>query len=663
MKSKSMLCMLLLLLASIFNCTQQTPSDLATNNLNIGTTDTTVTGNSDPEKPIKWIARKAEAVSRINSTSADSYENDDTASLAKLIIVNGSIQEKNFFDDPTDWVTFTAISGRTYKLESWVYEVADTKFYLYSSGNLTDYIAYNDDKYDGTYGSFIQWTCPATGTYYLRIDSYGSNTGVSRAYELNIIDNTIAGDTFEEDDTLVRANRIFSEDVQSHNFADDANDYIYFYGYSSYTYLLESTVSGADTVFYLYDANGVQVAYNDDGGAGLGSKIYFTPATTANYYLKIYSYAGKVGAGNDYTVKMKQTNKMRKWTIMVYLDGDNNLAPYSVTDVNEMIAAGYSNDVNVIVLWDDMATRHGYYSIENGSAVLIQDLGEINMGSQTTVTNFITYVLENYPANHYFIDFWNHGGGPDRSLAGASRGVCWDDTNGGDHLSEVELKNALSFFSDKIEKNVEIIGFDACLMSAIEVAYQFRNYADYLVGSEELEPGNGWDYNFLSALRLNPDMSAQTLAQNVHTYYANYYRNSTDVTFAVLDLGYAYTLGSRLNSFSSTAINSGISGATFRAVEANAEFFDDGNGGEVTRDLKGYMQQITGSASFSAAVKTAANDVITTLDTMVLSNWSRGYAKTIGGISIVMKADTATYSLLDLCANTQWDEFLTFGGF
>ena len=50
----------------------------------------------------------------------------------------------------------------------------------------------------------------------------------------------------------------------------------------------------------------------------------------------------------------------------------------------------------------------------------------------------------------------------------------------------------------------DFVGFDACLMATYEMAAHMASYADYMVASEELEPGIGWNYQGWSSTGVTP---------------------------------------------------------------------------------------------------------------------------------------------------------------
>ena len=294
--------------------------------------------------------------------------------------------------------------------------------------------------------------------------------------------------------------------------------------------------------------------------------------------------AGTAFVGTDYTIKIKEigtavldssdaafeisTGSPKSWTFMVYLDADNNLEPDGIDDFLEMASVGSTANVNIVVQfdriggydssYDDWTDTKRYY-ITNGmtptAANAIQDLGEINMADPATLVNFVNWSKANFPATNYAVILWNHGGGwrKSKELLWKDRqdekkkdiifkAVCWDDTSG-DVLYMSEVKSAMSSSGGG-----QLIGFDACLMGMVEVAYDLKDYGQVMVGSEETEPVAGWPYNTIMAdLTANPSWTAAQLGSAiVDRYYASY---GNDYTQAALDLTNLSTLAGTISTF------------------------------------------------------------------------------------------------------------------
>ena len=91
--------------------------------------------------------------------------------------------------------------------------------------------------------------------------------------------------------------------------------------------------------------------------------------------------------------------------------------------------------------------------------------------------------------------------------------------------------------SSKIGRKIDVIGFDACLMSMLETAYAFRHLVSFLVSSEELEPGAGWDYvPIIRSLVSQPKMSSAQLAKLIVAAYKDRYGDYHNTTMSITDL-------------------------------------------------------------------------------------------------------------------------------
>ena len=251
-----------------------------------------------------------------------------------------------------------------------------------------------------------------------------------------------------------------------------------------------------------------------------------------------------------------------EWTVMIYLDADNDLESAGINDINEMELVGSSSKVNIVVQADripnynfsndDWTTTRRYYITQDSDQMQINslliggDLGELNMGDPDTLVDFANWAVTEYPAEKYLLVIWNHGGGF-RSPA-YSKGIAQDDTSGKDIITMSELEDALSAISVQMGKNIDIVGMDACSMAMIEVAYQIKDYADILVTSEELEPGDGWPYDtILAQLAANPTMSPTQLAIDIVDKYIFSYPFK-EVTQSAIDLSYMDDLAGQLSS-------------------------------------------------------------------------------------------------------------------
>ena len=191
----------------------------------------------------------------------------------------------------------------------------------------------------------------------------------------------------------------------------------------------------------------------------------------------------------------EQGNASDTYTLMLYMCASDleSECGFATEDLNEIMYGYTAGNLNVIVQtggtaeWqntvvaDDRCQR--YRVTEDGLELVDDSLGMQNMADSATLTDFIRYCSSNYAADHYGLVLWDHGGG----VVG---GYGYDENFGGDSMSLTEMSRALGDAS----VHLDMLGFDACLMANFETCLMAAPYADYLIASEEPEPGCGWYY-------------------------------------------------------------------------------------------------------------------------------------------------------------------------
>lgn len=364
-----------------------------------------------------------------------------------------------------------------------------------------------------------------------------------------------------------------------------------------------------------------------------------------------------------------------EWTFMVYLDGDNNLEDASVDDFLEMASVGSDENINIIVQFDRIpgyAISYGNWTncqrfrVTNGMrpTVLnaVSDWGdgrggrEVNMGDPRTLTDFVTWGMANYPANRYALILWNHGDGwrdvPDARLP--LKAVCWDDTSGWDEALETkEIKQALMDSGW-----VDVIGFDACLMGMAEVAYEMKDVAGIMTGSEETEPGTGWPYHTLLAdLKASPTLSPSALGEAIVLRYGESYNPTDRATQSAIDLSLMDTLADSIRSLADAIMGSDKSDV-FRA-RGTTQNYDEAE----YIDLHHFADLLV-AESADPVVQTAAGSVMAAVEDAVIANDCDISRPDSHGLSIYFperqSAFDADYnaSVIDFPNATRWDEVL-----
>lgn len=206
-------------------------------------------------------------------------------------------------------------------------------------------------------------------------------------------------------------------------------------------------------------------------------------------------------------------------TILIYMNGSNlETDDQSATeDIREMINAGYSDQVNVLIetlgtkkwapdygIASDRAQIHKI--TENGLKTVKDDMGQLDTTDSQTLYDFIKWGTDNYPADRYILHFWDHGGGP-------VYGFGYDEFQADDATLTIdEIREAMS----KAGIYFDIIGMDCCIMSCLETCVAFYDYCDYTVLCEVFESGIGWYYtDWMKELYSNTSMSSIELGRRM----------------------------------------------------------------------------------------------------------------------------------------------------
>ncbi len=269
----------------------------------------------------------------------------------------------------------------------------------------------------------------------------------------------------------------------------------------------------------------------------------------------------------------------KKWTFIVYMAADNDLRAFAANNIRQMAAIGSNENINILTHLDirlngnQKVTRR--YYIEKNKLNQMNNEPEtqrMDSGDPQTLISCCEWAIHQYPAEHYALIFWNHGTGIidpkhnkiinpaelfsfnsltnklelDRSVGFLDflyfadleqRGICWDNTTG-HYLTNQDIDMALNHICTTILKQkFSIIGFDACLMSMIEVSQIVKNYSDIMVGSQEVELGTGWNYSYVLQPLLTELYDPVSFAKHIVKAYQQTYQDITnDYTQSAINL-------------------------------------------------------------------------------------------------------------------------------
>lgn len=275
------------------------------------------------------------------------------------------------------------------------------------------------------------------------------------------------------------------------------------------------------------------------------------------------------------------TNEKGKTLVMMYIAGDNDLEKYTEVNIQQIASIGSNNNITIVVQLD----KHGPHQftkrflIQKNAVTQVNTedqtgLQKLNSGNPETLIDFCRWAAETYPAENYVVILWNHGSGVldikqskainpsrlfrfnpenhflelDRSIGLFEyleshlqfldpKGICFSDTYGS-YLTNETLEYALKKITTEVlHKKIDVLGFDACLMSMVEIADLVSPYANFMVGSQEVELATGWPYHLILKPFLQHPLKGAELAQHiVECYRKTYSKITQDFTQAAIDL-------------------------------------------------------------------------------------------------------------------------------
>jgi len=373
---------------------------------------------------------------------------------------------------------------------------------------------------------------------------------------------------------------------------------------------------------------------------------------------------------SDYSNNIAQTaTKIPSWTFMVYLNGDNDLDPFTKEAFNRMEKAAQNPDVNILVLWDrcSLLSDDGrecfdksegientrLYRVEYDSSDLItspvQEVdwnpGELDMGDPDTLVNFVTWARDNYPARYYFLSILDHGGGWSPTFPDTFRprltslslqqpfvplrrsyhvfggtGLSWDFSADYNYLSTAEMRRALCSITKEGTEKIDVVFYDACLMGMIEEAYEIKDYANYFVGSQNEAWGSLPYDQYLNSIT-STTQPRQLAIDIVNHYTASLPLTGHPSTMSAVDLAAINEVALAVDSLARAMINGLTSAETVLQIKdayVLTQKFDYDSNFRLEREIDGYVDlyhlalQIQENVTNTAIVE-AAQSVIDAL--------------------------------------------------
>lgn len=237
---------------------------------------------------------------------------------------------------------------------------------------------------------------------------------------------------------------------------------------------------------------------------------------------------------------MRQPVEEKEWTLLFYMSvADLDMKEELSRDLEALQRIGSNRDVNIVVHCREPSknTPAHRFLVNKGSLDPYEQVPEslANLGDPQTLVTFVKWADHFFPARKTFLIMWGHGYGvaanlvehgkhgsqflgrsliPERLGGLIPTSIFVYDWDG--ELTIPDLALAFGQLKEERERKLDVLGFDACFMQGVEVAFELRDFVGYTVGSALGTPKNAWRYTeLLEAIQKNPDSSPETVASMV----------------------------------------------------------------------------------------------------------------------------------------------------
>ncbi|MBN9418192.1 MAG: hypothetical protein J0I12_22270 [Candidatus Eremiobacteraeota bacterium] len=351
-----------------------------------------------------------------------------------------------------------------------------------------------------------------------------------------------------------------------------------------------------------------------------------------------------------------------KWTVLNYCAADNNLYAYIYDDAAQMEKTGSNGSVQLVTQLDHRGGGAYRFRVEQDrqtgpeaerqiDSPVLQSLGPVNMSDPKTLSDFLTWGIKSFPAEHYMLIIADHGKGWE--------GMIEDESHKG-WMTVPQLKQALDTAQQATGQKLDILGFDACQMAAVEVASEIKDNAKFMIASQALEGREGWPYSHIlgqgpladihQAHLFKSDVEARQIVDMVVRSAAE----NQDVlpTMAAFDLSKMADLEKSLKIFSAQFAASGGSGAQLRELRSKTQAFG------FVYDLGDFLKRTAenAEAANNDKLKKAAEQCLVNLAQVIVAEHHTPDNPGATGLSVELKRVKDPYDKLAFLDNTDWKQ-------
>ncbi len=405
-------------------------------------------------------------------------------------------------------------------------------------------------------------------------------------------------------------------------------------------------------------------------GCGSGVKRGVVP-------LPVVNIPGINPANSSPAITTREEVRQRcAWTILVYLDADNDLEAAGITNMNQMEMIGSTRDVHILVQidrapghdssngnWTDtrryLVTRDSNVAVINSLRLDDPPLGELDMGNWRTLRNFVEWGMNESPSDNYCLVIWDHGTGWQFRVMAAPRHkyIASDETS----YSAMNVTDIPKALGGHGSSKLAVLAFDACLMQQIEVAYELRDCASYMVGAPSVEPSPGYSYYSWISRVTSSTTPVQLCKILVDEYVAAYPPPHRGISHSAVDLSRIEELAAALDEFAKLLMDSPAYLTSLQSARNSTLNYStaDGSPNRSYLDLAHYASlcaSVLGESAQSAYQRLS--------DAVGAAMVAEGYGPDMSnarGLGIYIPSPGAynpAYDYLQFAADTAWDDVL-----
>jgi len=371
----------------------------------------------------------------------------------------------------------------------------------------------------------------------------------------------------------------------------------------------------------------------------------------------------------------------KKWTFLIFLNGDNGLDPDATQNLLAMEKVGSNDQVNIVVQWASLSAGKTVRLLVKKStdpthvtSPILQDLGLVDMGNYKNLQDFIQWGVTNFPADHYFVDVWDHGSGWHlqhnqhfHSKQNTLNDISWDEISG-NWITTEQLGSVMTYAANVMGHRVDVYGSDACQMAMVEVANEMSTSVDYFAGSEFVEPAASWPYaEFFRHVEARPNLTADQVSKLLTKEYVRSYEGGSggraQVTFSAFQMDKLNRFNTAFKKMSDEirTLAPSEKAKVLSAAQNAQQFFENDyrDVGDLLKKLK--QAKITGIS------KADITEVQFALDEFVIANADTKNFRDSTGLSIWFPVTTNRYnqyadrySHLDFNQATDWNASLNY---